>query len=341
MNSIYSKYIEYVNKLNLLSEELKSLPAGRIRYKTNRGQKEYYINGDFIPSQELNTVKIQKKQRKKISKEFSAIFKRLSKLEKSAKIIGYPLYCSCLTYRLCSNMNKLSKQYKEQCISFANAMTAIESLSISRETLFEISAWQNKEDKDFLTIFNSILKRYGYPVCNDAERSNIAEADIIYLSMVAVYACYYENFNATTLCDIHKIIFSNVCNMVECSKNIRTKLNKIMSDVKYLKRLKSDYYYLAFRYDHDIIIELVKFVAKILQIHPFQEGYKTTIIVFAILLAKHLGYNEINYELLKNDFSNIRIAIDCAMNDSSYKHLARIFCMAILDDLPSDDFFTD
>ncbi|MEG2441767.1 MAG: Fic family protein, partial [Acetivibrio sp.] len=67
-------------------------------------------------------------------------------------------------------------------------------------------------------------------------------------------------------------------------------LDAVMKEVKKLKRTDSN--------EKDIVFRLERIIATIWQIHPFREGNTRTCIVFAVLLAKHLGY-EVNHEIFK------------------------------------------
>ena len=42
--------------------------------------------------------------------------------------------------------------------------------------------------------------------------------------------------------------------------------------------------------DNDIVFRLVRIISSIWQTHPFREGNTRTVIVFAVLLAKSLGF---------------------------------------------------
>ena len=89
--------------------------------------------------------------------------------------------------------------------------------------------------------------------------------------------------------------------------------------------------------DRDIVFRLTRIISAIWQTHPFREGNTRTVIVFAVLLAKHLGF-EVNHELFKLHSSYVRNALVWASQGiySEYKYIERIFFDAILDE-DSDD----
>lgn len=179
----------------------------------------------------------------------------------------------------------------------------------------------------------------------DNELLRIAEADITNLAMTAIYGRKYEKFNADTLNDIHRIIFGQIYEwageyrtiMMTKSedilggdtvryaypKEIKKSLTEIMKEVGKLRRDGSN--------DRDIVFRLTRIVSSIWQIHPYREGNTRTVIVFSVLLAKHLGF-DVNHELFKEHSAYVRNALVWASQGiySEYKYIERIFFDAIL-----------
>ena len=60
-------------------------------------------------------------------------------------------------------MDEIEPEKKARCISFANAMNAIEGVPISSQTASEITAWQSGT-KSFQSVFVATLQRYGFSV---------------------------------------------------------------------------------------------------------------------------------------------------------------------------------
>ena len=83
--------------------------------------------------------------------------------------------------------------------------------------------------------------------------------------------------------------------------------------------------------DKDVVFRLVRIIAALWQTHPFREGNTRTVIVFAVLLAKHLGF-EVDHELFKVNSSYVRNALVWGSQGiySKYEYLERIFFDAIL-----------
>ena len=64
--------------------------------------------------------------------------------------------------KLCEGMDALTLEEKERCLSFAEAINAIEGLTISTELKQQLEKWKNGETT-FYQVFEDTLKRYGFP----------------------------------------------------------------------------------------------------------------------------------------------------------------------------------
>lgn len=189
----------------------------------------------------------------------------------------------------------------------------------------------------------NVLKNFAN--IKNAECLRKAEADITGIAMAAVYNLKYDKFNTETLCDIHKNIFGQIYDwagefrtiqMIKYEdvlggdtvryaypKEIKKQLNETMKEIAKLKRSGDN--------DKDIVFRLVRIIASIWQIHPFREGNTRTVIVFAVLLAKSLGF-EVEHELFKTNSAYVCNALVWASQGiySKYEYLERIFFDAIL-----------
>ena len=191
----------------------------------------------------------------------------------------------------------------------------------------------------------------------DTELLRTAEADITNLAMTAIYNKRYDKFSADTLCDIHRTIFGQIYDWggeyrtimmtkpedvlggdtvrYAYPKEIKKQLTETMKEVGKLKRTGDN--------DRDIVFRLTRIIAAIWQTHPFREGNTRTVIVFAVLLAKSLGF-EVDHELFKEHSSYVRNALVWASQGmySEYQYIERIFFDAILhEDNTSEDITSD
>ena len=179
-----------------------------------------------------------------------------------------------------------------------------------------------------------------------------AEADITNLSMLAVYNQSYTVFDTKTLQDIHASVFGQIYDWAgefrtvqiikyedvlagdsvryTIPKQIKKELDVVMKEVKTLKRTGSN--------DNEIVFRLVRIIARIWQIHPFREGNTRICIIFAVLLAKHLGL-KVNHETFKTYAAYVRNALVWASQGiySKHEYLERIFIDAILGENPNDE----
>lgn len=179
----------------------------------------------------------------------------------------------------------------------------------------------------------------------DTETLRMAEADITNLAMTSIYNRKYEKFNSDTLKDIHFTIFGQIYDwagefrkiqMIKPEdvlggdtvryaypKEIKKLLTDVMKEVSKLKRTGDN--------DRDVVFRLVRIIAQIWQIYPFREGNTRTVIVFAVLLAKSLGF-EVEHDLFRVHSSYVRNALVWASQGiySKYEYLETIFYDAIL-----------
>ena len=63
--------------------------------------------------------------------------------------------------KLCEGMDALTLEEKEKCLLFAEAINAIEGLTISTELEQQLEKWKNGEIT-FQQVFEDTLKRYGF-----------------------------------------------------------------------------------------------------------------------------------------------------------------------------------
>ena len=65
--------------------------------------------------------------------------------------------------KLCEGMDALTLEEKERCLSFAEAINAIEGLAISTELKHQLEKWKNGKTT-FYQIFDETLRKYGFPL---------------------------------------------------------------------------------------------------------------------------------------------------------------------------------
>ena len=179
----------------------------------------------------------------------------------------------------------------------------------------------------------------------DSDLLKQAEADVTNLTIAGIYNLKYDKFNTETLQDIHTTIFGQLYDWAgdfrtiqmrkdeevlgsdtvrySYPKEIKKELNSVMKEISKLKRKDNN--------DRDVVFRLVRIIAQIWQIHPFREGNTRTVIIFAVLLAKHLCF-DVDHSLFKEHASYVRNSLVWASQGmySKYEYLERIFFEAIL-----------
>lgn len=179
----------------------------------------------------------------------------------------------------------------------------------------------------------------------DQEILRKAEADITSQAMLAMYFQKYDIFNSEALQDIHRIIFGQIYDwageyrtiqivksedilggetvIYAHPKDIKRKTAALMKEISKLRRNCEN--------DRDVIFRLVRIIAQIWQIHPFREGNTRSVIVFAVLFAKSLGFT-VDHSIFKDNSAYMRNALVWASLGiySRYEYIDRIFFDAIL-----------
>jgi cell filamentation protein len=173
----------------------------------------------------------------------------------------------------------------------------------------------------------------------DAAELKQAESDITKHSLSMVYGRRFDKFNTNTICDIHRTIFMHLYEWAgefrtipiakredilggdtvryAYPKEIKKELDATVKEIAKLKKADDK---------KDLIFKIVRLTAKLWQTHPFREGNTRTIIVFAILLAEHLGI-EIDHVLFEEHAGYVRNALVWAAQGiySKFEYLEGIF----------------
>ena len=168
--SIVNEYVSLLERKQVITENLQTLPLGYVSKKTIRGNIQCYLQrresgkiiGQYIKNEDVEHVIAQIDMRKALTKEWESIEIRLKELEKAALLISKDLRCELTMYKLSVGMDSLDIEQKKECSSFGDAMNAIEGVSASEETVSEIVEWQ-QGNKTFLSLLRNNLKRCRVP----------------------------------------------------------------------------------------------------------------------------------------------------------------------------------
>ena len=168
-NAIVNEYTKLLEKKARLQKDLSVLPQGYISKKNINGRTYYYLQnrvsgkmtGIYLKKDEVDRVSEQLRLRKQYEAELPKENSRLSELEQAARLIGHGLDRRLLIQKLGAGMDRLSADQKGRCISFADAMNAIEGVPASAQTSKELADWQAGKTS-YLSVFEATLRRYGF-----------------------------------------------------------------------------------------------------------------------------------------------------------------------------------
>ena len=168
-NAIVNEYTKLLEKKARLQKDLSVLPQGYISKQNINGRTYYYLQnrvsgkmtGIYLKKDEVDRVSEQLRLRKQYEAELPKVNSRLSELEQAARLIGHGLDRRLLLQKLGAGMDMLSADQKGRCISFADAMNAIEGVPASAQTSKGLADWQAGKTS-YLSVFEATLRRYGF-----------------------------------------------------------------------------------------------------------------------------------------------------------------------------------
>lgn len=169
--SIEKQYKKALGRYSDIERELQGLPLGYISTKVIHGKTQYYLQkrvgkrvvGKYIPEDEVISVKKGLSRRVALGEELSAINTRIAELEEAAKLIDSGVYNKLLLLKACMPMEHLTVEERKKASSFAGAMNAVEGVHATKETQSAVADWIAGE-VSFLSVYESTLKKYGFPV---------------------------------------------------------------------------------------------------------------------------------------------------------------------------------
>lgn len=170
-SGIINEYTTLLQKKAYIETALSTLPNGYISKKIIGGKEYKYlqvrINGKitstYLKNDEVETIANKILLRKSYEKELPKITKRLNELEQASILLNSDITRRLAILNLSIGMDELSKDIKQECITFSEAMTSIEGFSASEETKNNLNSWKDGSIT-FLSIFESTLKKYGFSV---------------------------------------------------------------------------------------------------------------------------------------------------------------------------------
>lgn len=170
LNVVINEYKDLLCERAFLLKELSVLPVGYISKKTINGKEYCYlqsrqhgkITGSYIKAENIETIENELKRRKRYEAELPNVEKRLSEIREAVKLLDASYLRKTDMLELSIGMDELADATKSKCLTFAEAMTSIEGVPVSKATKEELNNWLSGKTT-FLSVFESTLKRYGFP----------------------------------------------------------------------------------------------------------------------------------------------------------------------------------
>lgn len=168
-NMVITEYKALLQHKASISVKLSTLPQGYISHKTINGKSYNYLQNrvsgkvvsEYLKGDDAKRIREQLVLRKQYESELPALNKRIGELEQAARLIGNGFDRKLLLLKASVGMDEMEVAQKEKCISFANAMNAIEGVPISPQTAKDINEWKHGR-MTYASVFEAVLKRYGF-----------------------------------------------------------------------------------------------------------------------------------------------------------------------------------
>lgn len=161
---------EYKNLLACeikLRQEMHSIPKGYLVTKKIAGKEYLYLQytthgkkkSEYIHEDNWTRVKAAIARRDPVEEEMNIISQEQTRLESAAKILDTNLYRTFVFLKQCAEMDALPMEKRQDALSFAKAMTALEGLPAKDETEVNLLLWA-KGEKKFVDFYMKSLQSY-------------------------------------------------------------------------------------------------------------------------------------------------------------------------------------
>ncbi|MBQ7100238.1 MAG: hypothetical protein IJN81_01295 [Clostridia bacterium] len=171
LKTITTEYKNLLSKRVFFINELSVLPNGYISKKNINGNEYCYlqcrvhgkVTSVYIKSENVDSIDRDLKLRKKYESELSDVEKRLVEIREAVKLLDSSFIRKLDMLELSAGMDEIADLTKTRCVTFADAMTSIEGVPVSKTAKEELDNWLSGK-ATFISVFESTLKRYGFPV---------------------------------------------------------------------------------------------------------------------------------------------------------------------------------
>ena len=164
---LYDEYRELLAYETKLRQEMHRIPKGYLVTKKIAGKEYLYLQyttqgkkkSEYIHEEDWTWIKAAIARREPAREEMDTLRREQTRLESAAKILDTNLYRSFVFLKQCAEMDALPMEKRQDALSFARAMTALEGLSAREETEQNLLLWA-KGEKKFADFYMKSLQAY-------------------------------------------------------------------------------------------------------------------------------------------------------------------------------------
>ena len=164
---LYDEYRELLAYETKLRQEMHRIPKGYLVTKRIAGKEYLYLQytaqgkkkSEYIHEEDWTWIKAAIARREPAREEMDTLRRELTRLENAAKILDSNLYRTFVFLKQCAEMDSLPMEKRQDALSFARAMTALEGLSAREETEQNLLLWA-KGEKKFTDFYMKSLQSY-------------------------------------------------------------------------------------------------------------------------------------------------------------------------------------
>lgn len=150
-----------------LRQEMHRIPKGYLVTKKIAGKEYLYLQytvqgkkkSEYVHDEDRTRIKAAIARRDPVKEEMDTLRREQTRLESAAKILDSNLYRTFVFLKQCAEMDALPMEKRQEALSFARAMTALEGLSAREETEQNLIQWA-KGEKKFADFYMKSLQSY-------------------------------------------------------------------------------------------------------------------------------------------------------------------------------------
>ena len=164
---LYEEYRDLLRCETKLRQEMHRIPKGYLVTKKIAGKEYLYLQytaqgkqkSEYVHEEDWTRIKEAIARREPAKQEIDALRREQKRLESAAKILDSNLYRTFVFLKQCAEMDALPMEKRQDALSFARAMTALEGLSAREETEQNLLLWA-KGEKKFADFYMNSLQSY-------------------------------------------------------------------------------------------------------------------------------------------------------------------------------------